>query len=166
MVKEAFVSQQNPGQVIQVPNTLRLKVGGRFGAIDPSAIAKAEAALKSLSGNFSQWLQDEVVKLENARLRVKNDGVTAETMESLYLRAHDLKGLGATYEFPLITRIAASLCKLIDDKEKRLTASIVLIDAHIDAIKAAVRDDIKTDQHPVGKILITELERRVAETGA
>jgi len=158
------VSQQNPGQVIQVPNTLRLKVGGRFGAIDPSAIAKAEAALKSLSGNFSQWLQDEVVKLENARQRVKTEGLSPETMESLYLRAHDLKGLGATYEFPLITRIAASLCKLIDDKDKRLAAPMLLIDGHIDAIKAAVRDNIKTDQHPVGKILITELERRVAES--
>jgi hypothetical protein len=159
------VSQQNSGQVIQVPNTLRMKVGGRFGALDPNAIAKAEAALKSLSGNFAQWLQDEVVKLETARQRVKVEGATAETMESLYLRAHDLKGLGATYEFPLITRIAASLCKLIDDKEKRLGASMTLIDAHIDGIKAAVRDDIKTDDHPVGRVLITELERRVAESG-
>jgi len=159
------VSQQNPGQVIQVPNTLRLKVGGRFGAIDPAAIAKAEAALKSLSSNFSQWLQDEVTKLENARQRVRAEGINTESMESLYLRAHDLKGLGATYEFPLITRIAASLCKLIDDKDKRLAAPMLLIDGHIDAIKAAVRDDIKTDQHPVGKILITELERRVTETG-
>jgi hypothetical protein len=87
---EARVSQQNPGQLIQVPNTLRLKVGGRFGAIDPSAIAKAEAALKSLSGNFAQWLQDEVVKLEQARQRVRTNGATSETMESLYLRAHDL----------------------------------------------------------------------------
>jgi hypothetical protein len=160
---EARVSQQNPGQLIQVPNTLRLKVGGRFGAIDPSAIAKAEAALKSLSSNFAQWLQDEVSKLEQARQRVRAEGATAETMESLYLRAHDLKGLGATYEFPLITRIAASLCKLIDDKEKRMGASMPLIDAHIDAIKAAMRDDIKTDDHPVGKVLVTELERRVAE---
>lgn len=160
------MSQQNPGQVIQVPNTLRLKVGGRFGAIDPGAIAKAEAALKSLAGNFAQWLNDEVVKLEAARQRVKTEGMSPETMESLYLRAHDLKGLGATYEFPLITRIAASLCKLIDDKEKRMQASMQLIDAHIDAIKAAVRDSIKTDEHPVGKILITELERRVKEAGA
>jgi hypothetical protein len=159
------VSQQNPGQLIQVPNTLRLKVGGRFGAIDPSAIAKAEAALKSLSGNFAQWLQDEVVKLESARQRVKADGVTPETMESLYLRAHDLKGLGATYEFPLITRIAASLCRLIDDKQKRLSAPIALIDAHIDAVKAAIRDNIKTDDHPVGEALVTALERRVAEMG-
>ncbi|MFN3523694.1 MAG: Hpt domain-containing protein [Phenylobacterium sp.] len=162
---EARVSQQNQGQVIQVPNTLRLKVGGRLGGIDPSAIAKAEAALKSLSGNFAQWLQDEVVKLETSRQRVKTEGLTPETMEQLYLRAHDLKGLGATYEFPLITRIAASLCKLIDDKEKREKAPMVLIDGHIDAIKAAVRDSIKTDDHPVGKVLVEELERRVAEMG-
>ena len=32
------MSQENSGQVIQVPNTLRLKVGGRFGAIDPGAL--------------------------------------------------------------------------------------------------------------------------------
>lgn len=160
------MSQQNPGQIIQVPNTLKLKVGGRFGAIDPAAIAKAEAALKSLSGNFTQWLNDEVVKLENARQRVKTEGVTAETMEFLYLRAHDLKGLGTTYEYPLITRIGASLCRLIDDKDKRMGAPMALIDAHIDSIKAAVRDEIKTDDHPVGAVLIKELERKVAEFGA
>ena len=156
------MSQQNP--VIQPPS-LRLKVGGRFGAIDPSAIAKAEAALKSLSGNFAQWLNDEVVKLDAARQRVRDEGVTAETMETLYLRAHDLKGLGTTYEFPLITRIGASLCRLIDDKDKRLTVSMALVDAHIDGIKAAVRDDIKTDEHPVGRVLIEELERKVAAAG-
>ena len=153
------MSQQNP---VTQPPGLRLKLGGRFGAIDPSAIAKAEAALKSLSGNFAQWLNDEVVKLDAARQRVRDEGVTAETMETLYLRAHDLKGLGTTYEFPLITRIGASLCRLIDDKDKRLTVSMPLVDAHIDGIKAAVRDDIKTDEHPVGRVLIEELERKVA----
>ena len=153
------MSQQNP---VTQPPGLRLKLGGRFGAIDPSAIAKAEAALKSLSGNFAQWLNDEVVKLDAARQRVRDEGMTVEAMETLYLRAHDLKGLGTTYEFPLITRIGASLCRLIDDKDKRLTVSLPLVDAHIDAIKAAVRDSIKTDDHPVGRILIEELERKVA----
>ena len=156
------MSQQNP---VTQPPSLRLKLGGRFGAIDPSAIAKAEAALKSLSGNFAQWLSDEVVKLDAARQRVRDEGVNAETMETLYLRAHDLKGLGTTYEFPLITRIGASLCRLIDDKDKRLTVSMALVDAHIDGIKAAVRDDIKTDEHPVGRVLIEELERKVAAAG-
>ena len=137
------MSQQNTGQVIQVPNTLRLKVGGRFGSVDPSAIAKAEAALKNLSGNFAQWLQDEVTKLETARARVKSEGANPETLESLYLRAHDLKGLGTTYEFPLITRMAASLCKLIDDKDKRLETDDGKKDA--DKRQAEADKDKKSD---------------------
>jgi hypothetical protein len=159
------VSEQKTSEMIPASNALKLKVGGRFGAIDPAAIAKAEAALKSLSGNFGQWLDDEVAKLDGARQRVKTEGLTTEVMEFLYMRAHDLKGLGTTYEFPIVTRISGSLCKLIDDKEKRLSAPIGLIDAHIDTIKAAVRDQIKTDDHPVGKVLIQELERRVDEFG-
>ena len=161
------MSQQNSGQMIQVPNKLGAKVGGgRLGGIDPAAIAKAEAALKSLSGNFAQWLADEITKLESARQEVRTQGVTAETMEALYLRCHDLKGLGATYGFPIITRIAGSLCRLIDDKEKRVAAPMPLVDAHIDAIKAAARDDIKTEDHPVGKLLVQELEGRIREFGA
>ena len=45
-------------------------------------------------------------------------------------------------------------------------APMALVDAHIDGIKAAIRDNIKTEDHPVGKILVTELERRVAEIGS
>ena len=156
------MSQQNSGQMIPPPNALKLKVGGgRLGAIDPAAIAKAEAALKSLANNFTQWLADEITKLEAARQQVRAQGATIETMENLYLRAHDLKGLGTTYGYQLITRIAGSLCRLIDDKDKRAGAPLDLVDAHIDAIKAAVRDDIKTDDHPVGRVLVEELERRV-----
>lgn len=155
------MSDNSTVQVIQAPNTLRLKVGSRFGGIDAAAIAKAEAALKSLSGNFTEWLNDELVKLDAARARVRAEGLTFETAETLYLRAHDLKGLGATYEFPIVTRIAGSLCKLIDDPAKRLGAPMILVDAHIDAIKAAVRGDIRDDSHPVGRKLAEELEGQV-----
>ena len=159
------MSQHNSGQMIPPPNALKLKVGGgRLGAIDPAAIAKAEAALKSLANNFAQWLADEITKLDAARQQIRSVGVTAETMENLYLRAHDLKGLGTTYGYQLITRIAGSLCRLIDDKDKRARAPLDLVDAHIDAIKAAVRDDIKNDDHPVGRVLVEELERRVKAT--
>ncbi|HEX7759914.1 MAG TPA: Hpt domain-containing protein [Caulobacteraceae bacterium] len=155
------MSESNSSQVIPVANTLRLKVGGRLGGIDPAAIAKAEAALKSLSGNFAQWLQDEVSKLEAARASIRTDGLTPETAEALYFRAHDLKGLGATYDYPLVTRIAGSLCKMIDDPTTRMDAPMFLIDAHIDGIKAAVRNQIQTDTNPVGKALAEELEGQV-----
>ena len=153
----------NPAQVIRPPNTLRMKVGGAFGGIDANAIAKAEEALKAMSAQFGQWLQDEIVKLDKAQADIREQGYNAATAEALYFRAHDLKGLGTTYQYPLVTRLAGSLCKMMDDPAKRMAAPTMLIDAHIDAIKAVVRDQIQTDDHPTGKILSETLEARVAQ---
>jgi len=153
----------NSAQVIRPPNTLRLKVGGAFGGIDAGAIAKAEEALKAMSSQFGQWLEDEIVKLDKAQTDIRAQGYNAETAEALYFRAHDLKGLGATYQYPLVTRLAGSLCRMMDDPAKRMAAPLRLIDAHIDAIKAVVRDQIQTDEHPVGRALAESLEAGVAD---
>jgi hypothetical protein len=148
-------------EMIQVPNTLMRKVGPRFGGIDPSAVARAEAALKNLSGQFAQWLNDEVTKLETARAAIKTEGMSAAAADRLYVHSHDLKGLGTTYEFPLITRLAGSLCKLMDEPGARTSAPMFLVDGHVDTIRAAVRDNIRDTDHPVGKLLAEELEGRV-----
>ncbi len=152
----------NPAQVIRPPNVLRAKVGGGFGGINADAIAKAEEALKAMSAQFGQWLQDEITKLDAAQAAVRAEGYTPRTAEGVYFRAHDLKGLGATYQYPLVTRLAGSLCKLLDDPARRMAAPVVLIDAHIDAIRAVVRDQIQTDDHPTGRILAETLEAKVA----
>jgi hypothetical protein len=160
-VEQAGVDKSSSAEIIPAPTGLRLKMGGRFAAVDAGAVARAEAALKSLSGQFSQWMQDELDKLEQARSRVRAEGWTESTSEALFFRAHDLKGLGSTYEFPIVTRLAASLCRLLEEG-RRPTAPLFLIDAHIDAIKASVRDEIRDVEHPLGRALVAELEQRVA----
>ena len=151
------------GQVFAAPTALRDRLGPRFGRIDPEAIAKAEAALKGLSSQFGQWLQDEVAKLEAAREAVRSQGATRATLDRLFTHAHDLKGLGATYEFPLVTRIAGSLCKLLGDGDTRLSTPMALVDAHVNTIRAAVRDNIRDSDNPIGQALASELERHTAE---
>ncbi len=151
------------GQVFAAPTTLRDRLGPRFGRIDPDAIAKAEAALKGLSSQFGQWLQDEVGKLDSAREAIRTSGTNRATIDQLFTRAHDLKGLGATYEFPIVSRVAGSLCKLLGDGDVRLTTPMALVDAHIHAIKAAVRDNIRDSDNPVGHALASELERHTAD---
>lgn len=151
-----------PPEVIRRPNTLRSKVGGSFGGIDAAAIARAEEALKALSSQFEQWLQDEIVKLDQAEASIRHEGYNAQTAEQLYLRAHDLKGLGTTYQYPLVTRVAGSLCRLLDAPQRRLSAPWPLIEAHIAAIRAIVRDKIQAEDHPVGLELVRALEGEVS----
>ena len=45
----------------------------------------------------------------------------------------------------------------------RGSAPRIIIDAHIDAIRAVVRDQVKTDENPTGRILAESLEAKVAE---
>ena len=102
-----------------------------------------------------------MTKLETARAAIRVQGITPQTIDQIYARAHDLKGLGTTYEFPIVTEIAGSLCKLLGDKSMRSTASADLIEAHVDTISAMVRDDVKTSDDPVGRTVVATLEARV-----
>ena len=132
------------------------------GGVDPDVVARAEAALRALSGQFSHWLQDEIDKLDAARAAVNIDGLSSPAGEALYTRAHDLKGLGGTYEFPIVTRAAGSLCRVVDSAQARAAAPLSLVDSHINAIKAMIRDGIKTDDHPIGQAMVLSLEDQVA----
>ena len=156
------MSSVKPTQNIAPPNLLKARLGPKSSLFNADALAKAEAALKELSANFAQWMNDEIAKLDAARAKITELGFNQETADQLYVHAHDLKGLGSTYEFPLITRVAGSLCKLMNEKEQRPSLPLVLIDAHIDAIRAIVRDNIRDSDHPVGKALASELEARVS----
>jgi hypothetical protein len=154
---EAFVAQTATAQVFRPPNTLMVKLGGRIGPIDPAMLAGAEAALNRLSAYFGPWLAEEILHLVAARAGIRADGYNASTAEQLSLRAHEVKSLGATYGFPLITYVAASLCKLIEDPANRLDAPLYLVDAHIDAIAAAARDGVRDLDHPTGRALVGAL---------
>lgn len=134
---------------------------------DAAAVARADDALKAMSGSFQQWLEEEATRLQAARLAAEADKWSADAFEMLFAAAHDLKGLAGTYEFPLVTQIAASLCRLIETDAGRAAARSepALIGAHVDALRAALRDGIKTDAHPVGRLLLKTLEGRVDALG-
>lgn len=152
------------GRLFKFPSALQRKVG-RVGPIDPALVARPEAALDRLSVNFGPWLAEEVLHLAAVRARVRISGFNAKTAATLNIQVHELKGLGATYGFPLITQIADSLCRLIEDEKTRLAAPLFLIDAHIDAIAAAVRDGLRSDDDPIGRALVSGLDERVREFG-
>jgi hypothetical protein len=157
------VSQLDSPQPAPGSSGLRLRLGGSGGGFDAEAVARAEAALKKLSANFAAWLADEIAKLRAARAVIDTDGVTNATIETLYMRAHDLKGLGGTYEYPIITRIAGSLCKIVDDPARRAETPLELVDAHIAAIEAVVAAEIRTDADPQGLAMVEALEAGVAK---
>lgn len=150
-------------EIVNPPNMLQIKIGGPVSAGDLHLIEKAEDAIKDLRHEFGAWLEEEVQKLEDAAKLVREKGLKGDEGEQLFICAHDLRGVGSTYEFPIITRLAASLTKLIDMDEKRQKASKALALAHVDAIRAALSQNIRDTNDAVAAALAGELEVQSTE---
>jgi hypothetical protein len=152
-----------PIEIINPPNMLKVKVGGALPTADEAMIRRAEMALDNLKVEFNDWLAEEVEKLETWLANCKENGLVGSSGNALFMCAHDLRGLGVTYEFPIITRIAGSLGHLIETDEKRATVPLALVQAHVGAIRAALSQNIRDDKDPVGAMLASELETQVVD---
>ena len=152
------MSNKRPLEVFMPPNMLKAKVGA--GGLNASMIKRAEAAIEELRGEFAGWIVDDVNRLVQRR-----DGYEAarnpDTLGELYRASHDLKGQASTFDFPLVARVASSLCKLTDDTSDGLELPLALINAHVDAIKVIVREGVKDPTHQTGTVIAGELEAQV-----
>ena len=133
----------------------------------PEAIARADETLKAMAGSMQQWIETDITHLQDLRLAAEAACWDAASVEALMCCAHDLKGLGATYGYPLVTQIAASLCRLTETDEGKavVTRDPTLARAHVDALRAVVRGGIRSHDHPVGAALRQTLEGEVARLG-
>ncbi|MEM6625981.1 MAG: hypothetical protein AAGB25_02440 [Pseudomonadota bacterium] len=155
--------KEKPIEIFTPPNALKAKIGGALSPIDRNAIAKAERALADLSNQFQDWMEDEIDKIEAAWSNYEAAADKVDAVSHVYGCAHDIKGLAPTYEYPFVSRVASSLCNLTSDELDRKTCPPGLMKAHVDAMRAAVKSQIKELDHPVGSMLLAELEERAAE---
>ena len=140
---------------------LNRKPGASVVPLDRLALARAEQAMQGLADHFDQWMQDELSRLNAARVRIRIHGYTAETADSLYTCAYELKGLAATYGYPVVSLIAAQLCQLADRPGP--TPPLHLLDAHVASIKAAVHAGVLDVDDPIAKTLLAELQTCMGE---
>ncbi len=133
----------------------------------PEAIARADETLRAMAGSMQHWIEADIIQLQKLRLAAEAARWDAPAVDALMGAAHDLKGLGATYGYPLVTMIAASLCQLTEtDAGKAVVARDPhLARAHVDALRAIVRDGIRAPDHPTGAALRHALETQVAKLG-
>jgi len=125
-------------EVITPPNRLQAAVGRAIEGDDP--VARAEAALAQLSSEFSRWMNDECEQLDRAHRNVRQSGMTALAHDALFRSAHDIKGQAATLGFPLVAAVAESLCCLIEETHDPARIPLDLVDQHVDAVRAIVRE--------------------------
>src|SRR5262249_5770635 len=98
-------------------------------------LARAEEATTALRANYTEWARIDVdhtqALLDAAKKRPEG---RREQLDRLYAAMHNIKGQGASFGYPLVTRIGQSLCRLVAPGRAIDEAGLKIAQAHLDAL--------------------------------
>ena len=158
-----------------LPNKLEDKLGanalkGEIG-LDPMVIHAAEARIQSMVGDYTDWVGKHLQRMSRSlSVLVSVSGDDQEAINTVNRKpvaeinriAHELRGQGGIFGYPLITALGKSLYKTTLDPLMIITEERrTLIEAHIDAIRTVFREKISGNGGEVGSALLREINTAV-----
>lgn len=121
----------------------------------------AANVISDLAQKYPKWAMADVMKLKrsfNDANSIAGDGRTQIIKEELYPIAHDIKGQGATFGYPLMTDVATYLCERIKSNSGNFDAvQMTFIKKHIDALEYILNEKITGTGGDKGATLMADL---------
>lgn len=130
-----------------------------------AVLARAQAAVADLAKDYTTWAKADVERARAAlKAALSETPERARHVEELFRVAHDLKGQGTSFGYPLVTKMADSLCRLTRDRKRSYSdADLDLAKSHLDAVYLVLTKEIKGEGGQVGADLAAKLKARVDE---
>ncbi len=165
---DKVVKPQSPSDVwyFRLTNHLKEKAGG-LGMSDPGELPldfleEADQQLQRAALDFTEWAQDYLKKLS----RLCDDAFAKpesrrESFEEINLLAHELRGQGGTFGYPLITIFGKMLYDATSQRGRQDDNAVEIVKAHIDAMRAVLGDKVAGDGGEIGRELQKSLEAAV-----
>lgn len=128
--------------------------------LDPDALARAEAAVDALTGDYLGWVSKDVVALAQAvaALASAPPEQWRHCAAAVFDIAHDIKGQGTTFGYPLVSCLAQAACDLVRDA----TAPEPGLSGRLEELAAAMAEVVAArlsgDGGRAGRDLLTKLK--------
>jgi CheY-like chemotaxis protein len=154
--------------LFKLPNYLKQKMGSNAArqpfVLPLEVLSSAETELKREAQGFLGWAKSYLDRLSAQVGEAKNKfGERNTNFDEINLIAHELRGQGGTFGYPLITIFAKSLYELTKPPCAQDDAMLEIVKAHIDTMRAVFREDIEGDGGEIGQQLFKGLKMAVAK---
>ena len=161
MGEDESKTADNRAQVINPPPTLNAKVSiGGPGAVNQAALARAEAVIADLSGDYLEWVQEDLKQIQVAIDCIDMNGDEKERkkiLDRIFAISHDIKGQGGSFGYDLMTIIGNDLCRFSETIETLKQSDVEVIRLHVDTMKLVIADDIQGDGGKKGEMVLSGL---------
>lgn len=122
-------------------------------------LEEAEEQLQRAALDFTEWAKVYLKKLSDlCDKALKGSAKRREHFEEINLLAHELRGQGGTFGYPLITTFGKMLYDSTGKNCREDDNAVEIVKAHIDAMRAVLRDKVSGDGGQIGRELLHSLE--------
>jgi len=138
------------------------------GGVDAKRLMAIQKVIERRGDTFLDWTRETLARLdlerESAAKRPPGDRRTQ--FSRINMIAHELRGMGTTFGYPLISSVAKGVFDLTAHSYDRSDAALGAVRSHSTALKRIVREEMTGDGAAAGRALLQTLaeERRAVET--
>lgn len=149
------MSNKSKVEFIQPPNLLK----DRVSVLSPTEehILDDNPMLVDLAREFVERLPGDIKQIEDAFTALKAKPEDDFRITVLFRFVHDLKGLGGTFDYPLISVIGNDLCRFLEMPIAINPARLKVIGFYVDALGMVQRKAITGDGGDKGVRIINAL---------
>ncbi|MBT6096350.1 MAG: hypothetical protein HOH04_15800 [Rhodospirillaceae bacterium] len=151
----------NKVEFIKPPHRIASKVAvGGPGAISEGDLERIDNAIvANLGGAYLEQVTADIENMKRALSRIRpGDGVNSKAVKWLREIIHEVRGMGGTYGFDLVTAIGDQMYRLIHSNDTLGVDHIAALSVHLDTINMVIKEQIKDDGGKRGRELITGLQ--------
>jgi chemotaxis protein histidine kinase CheA len=145
------MSNSNGAREFPVETDFQKKVRRAGGVTRNQAVGDAQAQIETLKEEFTDWLKDGLSRLQSAIQLAEAHPANAALLEDAFRSSCELRDIGTTMGYELVTFVANRLCEVLDAIRNGADYDKVLIRCHLDALQLAGQDSYKNvspDQVP------------------
>ena len=172
MSAKPALAQRATVHIWRIRNRLkdRAIMGGAAGpgSFDTTALETAQEQFEQMSEEYVDWVGGTFSELSQA-IAETGEMVSEKrlmTWERIHRIAHELKGQGGTFGYPLISVVAKSLHECTRPKTPMGDNNVKILKAHADAMQAVIHNRIDGDGGTVGRDLLEGLRQAIAKHNA
>lgn len=150
--------------IVIPPNTLRMKAERPGGVTRSQAAESARAVIARSAKEYRRISLQDVDELDALEPALFSpDGTAARSRQTFYRKAHQLWALGDTFDYPLVTAIADSLCFYLGKLGETggVERSIILL--HLQSLRLIIGQGIQGDGGPVERQMVAGLRQATAK---